>query len=100
MVCRGLLPQKLEEVRMKRLYPLRRAVVFITNEASPDDQKGIKKAIKSWHNKLAIGSIPREVITKLGRELYLDLDQWEAWLESRTEEGSRRPGRPRSSGDA
>jgi hypothetical protein len=85
---------------MKRLMPLRRAVVLITHEASADDEKGIKRSIKSWHNKLSTGSIPREVITKLGRELYLDLEQWEAWLERRTEEASPRPGRPRSSRDA
>jgi hypothetical protein len=82
---------------MLRIIPLRRAVVLITNEASADDPQGIKKAIKSWHNRLSIGSIPRKVITKLGRELYLDLDAWNAWLEGRSKEVcTRRPGRPRS----
>ena len=85
---------------MKHLMPLKRAVCENTHEASPGDLQGIKKAVKSWHNKLSIGSIPREVITKLGRELYLDLEQWEAWLEGRKGEGSRRSGRPRSSRDA
>jgi len=82
---------------MTRLMPLRRAVVLVTNEASADDQKGIKQAIRSWHNRLATGSIPRTVITKLGRELYLNLDAFEAWFEQRAKEGSRpRQGRPRS----
>ncbi len=82
---------------MRRIIPLRRAVVLITNEASADDQQGIKKAVKSWHNKLSIGSIPRDVIKKLGRELFLDLDAWEEWLDGRSQRDKpRRAGTPRS----
>jgi hypothetical protein len=83
---------------MKKFMPLRRAIVEITHEAAPDSpQEIIKKIMKSWHNRLAAGSIPRQVITKLGRELFLDLDAWEAWLENRGKEDCRpRPGRPRS----
>jgi hypothetical protein len=81
---------------MKHLMPLKRAVVEITHEAPPDDHHEIRKAVKSWHNRLSAGSIPRTVITKLGRELFLDLNEWEAWLEGRTKEGcGRGPGRPR-----
>jgi hypothetical protein len=82
---------------MKQIIPLRRAVVLITNEASVGDDVGIRKAIKSWHNRLNNGSIPRSVITKLGRELFLDLDAWEEWLAGRVERThSSRPGRPRT----
>jgi hypothetical protein len=83
---------------MKRIIPLKKAVVEITNQASSDDLQGIKKAVKSWHNRLSVGSIPRTVITKLGRELFLDLDAWEEWLDGRSNESGPRPkGRPRAS---
>ncbi|MGO9569859.1 MAG: hypothetical protein ACLP5H_20200 [Desulfomonilaceae bacterium] len=79
------------------LMPLTRAVVEITHEARPGDFQGIRKAVKSWHNRLSAGSIPRAIVTKLGRSLFLDLDAWEAWFEERAKEGCRpRPGRPRS----
>jgi hypothetical protein len=82
---------------MKKFMPLRRAVVEITQEAEPGNMQGIRRAIKSWHNRLAAGSIPRAVITKLGRELFLDLDAWENWLENGAKEDCLpRPGRPRS----
>jgi len=81
---------------MTKLMPLKRVVVELTQEAAPDDPRAIRRAIKSWHNRLSIGSIPRTVVTKLGRGLYLDLDEWEGWLKGRTKEGSPRPGRPRS----
>jgi hypothetical protein len=82
---------------MRQIIPLRRAVVLITNEASADDNVAIRKAIKSWHNRLSTGSIPRSVVTKLGRELFLDLAAWEEWLAGRVERThSMRPGRPRT----
>lgn len=78
--------------------PLKKAVVIITNEASADDAVGIRKAVRSWHNRLAGGSIPRDVVTKLGRELFLDLDAWESWLlERRKKIPITKIGRPRSS---
>jgi hypothetical protein len=82
---------------MRRIMPLRKAVVLITNEASADDQQSIRKAIKSWHNRLNSGSIPRTIITKLGRELFLDLDAWEEWFEERAKiDCCPRRGRPRN----
>jgi hypothetical protein len=82
---------------MNKLMPLRRFVVEITSEASPDDPDGIRKAIKSWHNRLQIGSIPRSVIEKIGRGLFVNLEAWENWLASRrsSAQGPRK-GRPRS----
>ncbi len=80
---------------MTRLMPLKRVVVEVTHEAPPDDTKAIRKSVKSWHNRLSAGSIPRSVITKLGRELFLDLGRWEEWLAGHGKEERRRPGRPR-----
>ncbi len=65
---------------MKRLMPLRRVVVEVTNEVACDDSEGNRKAIKGWHNRLNNGSIPRHIVTKLGRELFLDLEAWEKWV--------------------
>jgi hypothetical protein len=46
---------------------------------------------------LATGSIPRYVVTKLGRELFLDLEAWDQWWEERSEQSaSPKLGRPRS----
>ena len=82
---------------MKQLMPLRRAVVVITNEADHDDDSGIKKAVRSWHNRLAGGSIPRAVVVKLGRELFVDLDAWERWMEERKKQRPYKGlGRPRT----
>lgn len=82
---------------MIKLMPLRKAVVEITNEATAKDDITIRKAIKSWHNRLATGSIPRSVVTKLGRELFLDLDAWDQWWEERSQRTPARPvGRPRN----
>lgn len=82
---------------MTKIMPLKRAVVEITNEACPDDEMGIRKAVKSWHNRLANGTIPRTVVTKLGRDLFLDLREWENWREELHEPKTRRcVGRPRT----
>jgi hypothetical protein len=82
---------------MKVLMPLKKAVVEITNEAVADDQQSIRKAVRCWHNRLFNGSVPRDVVTKLGRELFLDLDAWEHWLEIKKQPALRQgPGRPRS----
>jgi len=82
---------------MTKLMPLRRAVVEITNEATANDDISIRKAKKAWHNRLANGSIPRHVVTKLGRELFLDLEAWEKWWEQRTQElVNPKRGRPRN----
>ena len=81
---------------MRKFMPLKKAVVVITHEASPEDMEGIRKAVRSWHNRLAGGSIPRDVVTKLGRELFLDLEAWENWLEKHKQQNYVSPGRPRS----
>ena len=82
---------------MKCLMPLRRVVVEITNEAVPNDLQSSRKALKSWHNRLCNGSIPRSVVTKLGRELFLDIEAWEKWLLGRGQIEKRRgPGKPRT----
>jgi len=82
---------------MKQLMPLKRVVVEITHQAFSGDQPGIRKAIKSWHNSLAGGTIPRDVVIKLGRELFLDLEAWETWLSERySENGVCKIGRPRT----
>ena len=82
---------------MKNLMPLRRAVVDITHEAATGDDVGVRRAIKSWHNRLATGSIPRYVVTKLGRELFLDLEAWDQWWEERSQASvSPKLGRPRN----
>ena len=82
---------------MKRLMPLRRVVIEITNEADPNDPEGNRKAVKSWHNRLNTGGIPRRLVTKLGRQLYLNLDAWEEWLSEKNEAPhSPSPGRPRA----
>ena len=82
---------------MTKLMPLRRAVVEITNEATANDDTTIRKAIRSWHNRLATGSIPRSVVTKLGRELFLDLEAWGQWWDERSQESvTPKLGRPRT----
>ena len=82
---------------MTELMPLKRFVVEVTHEARDGDPEGIRKAIKSWHNRLSNGSIPRSLMAKLGRELFLDLDAWEDWIETRGQRPAPRgPGRPRN----
>lgn len=77
--------------------PLKRAVVEITNEAVANDETGIRRAVKSWHNRLATGSIPRFVVAKLGRELFLDLEAWDKWWDERAStKQNRKIGRPRN----
>jgi len=81
----------------KMLMPLKRAVVEITNEAVANDEAGIRRAVKSWHNRLATGSIPRFVIAKLGRELFLDLEAWDQWWDDRSQSKPEpKKGRPRN----
>jgi hypothetical protein len=82
---------------MKKLMPLRKMVVDVTHEASRGDDQEIRKAVRSWHNRLGSGSIPRKVVMKLGRELFVDLDEWELWLETRKNPRSEgKIGRPRN----
>ena len=82
---------------MTEIMPLRKAVVQITHEATPEDSEAIHKALKAWHNRIFNGSIPKTLVIRLGRQLYLDLDAWEDWLmKSKKKVDSRAPGRPRS----
>ena len=68
-----------------RLIPLKQLVCQITHEASIDDEQGIKRAVKGWHNKLANGSVPRSLFKKIGRELFMDLNRFSLWLEQQEE---------------
>jgi hypothetical protein len=83
---------------MHKIMPLRRAVVRITHQADEDNPESIRKAVRTWHNALANGTIPRSLVKKFGRELYLRLDNWEAWVSENDQgiERKRGPGRPRS----
>ncbi len=82
---------------MRKMMPLRRVVTEITCESEKGDDVGIRRAIKSWHNRLANGSIPRNIVIKLGRELFLDLDAWEVWWAERSAQKDRKcVGRPRN----
>ena len=64
------------------LMPLRRAVVYITNEASIDDEQEIRRAIKGWHNKLSNGSVPRSIFRKIGKHLFMDIVAFEEWVKN------------------
>lgn len=82
---------------MKKMMPLRRVVTDITCEAVNGDDAGVRRAIKSWHNRLSNGSIPRSIMLKLGRELFLDLDAWEAWWNEKDAQKDKKClGRPRN----
>ena len=65
-----------------KLMPLHRVVILITGEADKDDPEGIKKAVKGWHNKLANGSVPRSMFKKIGKNLYLDIEAFQDWLDN------------------
>ena len=63
-----------------QLIPLHRFVVKITNEADPDDDEAVRKAVRRYHNKLANGSIPRDIFCKIGKELFVNLDKFRRWI--------------------
>jgi len=63
-----------------QLMPLRIFVVKITNEADEDDEQSILKAVKSYHNRLANGSVPRNLFKKIGKQLYVDLKEFNDWI--------------------
>ena len=82
---------------MKKYMPLKRVVVEVTHEAHAGKHQEIRKAVRSWHNRLFNGSIPRDVVVKLGRELFLNIDAWDAWLQKRSDQPEASgPGRPRA----
>ncbi|MGV7225187.1 MAG: hypothetical protein ACQ9MH_27185 [Nitrospinales bacterium] len=47
---------------MREIMPLRKVVVNLTHQADPNDPKSIKTAVRSWHNGLANGTIPRHLV--------------------------------------
>jgi hypothetical protein len=65
--------------------PLKKAVTSLTMEAKPGDDEEIRRAVKAWHNRLANGSVPRKLVIRIGRQLFLDLDEWNAWLDKKGE---------------
>jgi hypothetical protein len=83
---------------MFEIMPLKKVVVNLTHQADPNDPKSIKAAIRSWHNGLASGTIPRRLVKKFGRELYLDLSAWQKWMfdKQQSSKSKIRIGRPRS----
>ena len=82
---------------MKQLMPIKRFVVEITNQAISNDQQQISKAVRAFHNKLYNGSIPRDLIIKIGRDLFIDLGAWGNWLEKKKQKtDAPSPGRPRT----
>ncbi len=82
---------------MKELMPLRRAVIVLTHEAEPGDEDGIRRAVKAWHNRIQNGSIPRSLLRKLGRGLFLDLENWQEMLsEKNGRQSNLGRGRPRT----
>ena len=83
---------------MIELMPLKKVVVNITHQADPKDPESIRRAIRKWHNSLASGTLPRCLVKKFGRELYLRLDIWDQWVSDNKEESKniKKIGRPRS----
>jgi len=81
---------------MPNLMPLKRVVVEVTHEAQRDDNQEIRRAVRSWHNRLFGGTVPRKLVTRLGRELFLDLDAFEEWLKNKQKGRYSGPGRPRN----
>ena len=78
---------------MKKYMPLKRVVVEVTHEAHAGKHYEIRKAIRAWHNRLFNGSVPRDVVVKLGRELFLNIDAWESWMKKRNEQSGVKGGR-------
>ena len=62
------------------LMPLHRFVVAITGEAEHGDEVAIKKAVRRYHNRLANGSVPRAIFRKIGKELFVHLDDFYNWV--------------------
>jgi hypothetical protein len=78
------------------IMPLKRAVVEITHEADFDDDQAIRKAVRAWHNRLAQGTVPRSIIRKVGRGLFLDISAFREWLDEQAQDRRPRRGRPRN----
>jgi hypothetical protein len=80
---------------MKKFYPLKEFVTSITNEANPEDEAEISRAVRSWYNRKGSGSVPGYIFTKLGGKLFIDYSAFLTYLE---EQKIPKPkiGRPRS----
>ena len=79
------------------LMPLKDFVVKVTHQAGKNEQEEIKKAVREIHNKLFNRSIPRRVVLKIGRNLFVDLQEWDKWVgERKSVDDYRGPGRPRN----
>ncbi len=82
---------------MKQFMPLKRVIGEITNEARADNPEAIKRAVKSWYNRLYNGSIPRDVVVRIGRGLYVDVEKFEEWTTEQSQQNfTPGPGRPRT----
>ncbi len=68
-------PQKVKPT----LMPLRRFVVEITGDASESNQQKIQQAVRKYHNRLANGTVPRSIFRKIGKELYVHLEDFKRW---------------------
>jgi hypothetical protein len=80
---------------IKKYFPLRVVVTTITNEADPENEEEVVRAVRSWYNRLASGTISRDLFVKIGGKLYLDYGAFLASLERQKKPVSK-PGRPRS----
>jgi hypothetical protein len=82
---------------MKQLIPLKGAVVKLSHEAELGDEEGIRRAVKAWYNRLHNGSIPRTLVRKLGKGLFVDLEVWEEMFSEKDERHNNLGrGRPRT----
>ena len=63
----------------KARMPLKRFVIDVTNEAVEGDKQSVSKALRSYHNRLANGSIPRSLFVRIGKQLFVDLEAFEVW---------------------
>ncbi len=61
------------------LMPLRRFVIEITGDAVESDQQDIQRAVRIYHNRLANGTVPRSIFRKIGKELYVHLEDFKRW---------------------
>jgi hypothetical protein len=97
-LCQSMIKPKFERLKIMEIMPLKRVVVELTHQATSNEPASIQKAVRTWHNGLASGTIPRFLVKKFGRELYLDLSAWREWMfdKQQISANKRSVGRPRS----
>ncbi len=71
-----------EAQQTDQIKPLDRFVSEDMGEADPKNPTEVREAIRRFHNKLANGSIPRTVIRKIGKHLYVHMGDWKSWIRS------------------